>query len=227
MATSALPKEKTISPSDLPKDTPLCGSKKRQGAGTCRREAGWGTEHPGTGHCKHHGGASPSGQLHAARQEIAIMGREVDISPGEGLLLCVRIAAGEVGYCTQRIADLTAGEEYEELEFEKTTRFINKDGDESGGIDETQVKEKQLNIWIRVRQAGLDRLAKFSKMALDAGVAERQVRIAEQQGALIAEILKGVLLDLGIDLEASKTRQVVRRHLMAVNPENTLTQGVP
>ncbi len=215
-----------MAPSDQPKNTPLCGSKKKQGSGTCKREAGWGTNHPGTGLCKIHGGSSPGGQLHAAKQEVAIMGREVDISPGEGLLLCVRIAAGEVGYCTQRIADLTSGEEYEELEFEKTTRFINKDGDESGGIDETQVKEKQLNIWIRVRQAGLDRLAKFSKMALDAGVAERQVRIAEQQGALIAGILRGVLVDLGVDLDSPKTRQVVRRHLMATNPENTIEGAV-
>lgn len=33
-----------------------CGVKKRQGEGTCRRPAGWGTNHVGTGACKLHGG---------------------------------------------------------------------------------------------------------------------------------------------------------------------------
>lgn len=196
-----------------------CGSKLTKGSGRCQREAGWGTNHPGTGHCKHHGGSSPGGQLFAAKQEVAIMGREIDISPGEGLLLCVRIAAGEVGYCTQRIGDLVAGQEYESVKRQKTVQFINKHGEEAGGSIETEdVEERQLNIWIRMRQACLDRLAKYSKMALDAGVAERQVRIAEQQGALIADILRAVLTDLGVSLDAPETRSVVRKHLMAANP---------
>ena len=38
----------------------LCGAKSRQGT-PCRRPAGWGTDHPGTGRCKLHGGCSPGG----------------------------------------------------------------------------------------------------------------------------------------------------------------------
>jgi hypothetical protein len=37
--------------------TALCDAKTRSG-GTCRHQAGWGTDHPGTGRCKLHGGAS-------------------------------------------------------------------------------------------------------------------------------------------------------------------------
>jgi hypothetical protein len=40
---------------------PRCGAIKRQGEGECQQPAGWGTDHPGTGRCKLHGGASPSG----------------------------------------------------------------------------------------------------------------------------------------------------------------------
>lgn len=37
----------------------ICGAKKRQGTGVCTQKAGWGTDHPGSGRCKLHGGAAP------------------------------------------------------------------------------------------------------------------------------------------------------------------------
>ena len=50
--------------SDLEKKAPgeYCNGRKRDGSGYCRHEAGWGTDHPGMGRCKFHGGASPSGE---------------------------------------------------------------------------------------------------------------------------------------------------------------------
>ena len=45
-----------------PHERPLCGARKRQPrypGETCARPAGWGTEHPGFGRCKLHGGATP------------------------------------------------------------------------------------------------------------------------------------------------------------------------
>lgn len=39
---------------------PICGNPRRQGGGApCTRPAGWGTDHPGEGRCKLHGGAGP------------------------------------------------------------------------------------------------------------------------------------------------------------------------
>lgn len=35
-----------------------CNGRKRDGSGYCGQTAGWGTDHPGTGRCKWHGGAS-------------------------------------------------------------------------------------------------------------------------------------------------------------------------
>lgn len=36
-----------------------CGGSRRQGGGYCTQAAGWGTDHPGQGRCKLHGGATP------------------------------------------------------------------------------------------------------------------------------------------------------------------------
>lgn len=43
---------------------PPCGAKHNKRPGTCKRPAGWGTDHPGEGRCKLHGGTTqkPSGR---------------------------------------------------------------------------------------------------------------------------------------------------------------------
>lgn len=47
---------KPVPPGLLHKRYPTCNSRKRQGEGLCTRPAGWGTDHPGQGRCKLHGG---------------------------------------------------------------------------------------------------------------------------------------------------------------------------
>jgi hypothetical protein len=56
-----------------------------------------------------------------------------------------------------------------------------------------------------------------SKMALDAGVAERQVRVAEAQGELLASVIKAILGDLGLSKDQQAVAPgIVRRHLIAL-----------
>jgi hypothetical protein len=47
-----------------------CGAKKKSG-GTCGRPAGWGTDHPGTGRCKLHGGASTGPKTEEGKKRVA------------------------------------------------------------------------------------------------------------------------------------------------------------
>ena len=49
---------------------PFCGAARRNGAGSCKRDAGAGTEHKGWGKCSWHGGSSPSGSQFAAGQRL-------------------------------------------------------------------------------------------------------------------------------------------------------------
>lgn len=62
-----------------------------------------------------------------------------------------------------------------------------------------------------------DRCARFAKLALDAGIAERQVRLAEQQGAMVADVIDRVLAALGLsDEQRALVPTVVPRELRAV-----------
>jgi hypothetical protein len=49
-----------------------------------------------------------------------------------------------------------------------------------------------------------------------AGIEERRVTLAEQQGALLAQVIRGVLSDLGV-LDRREVPSVVRKHLALVS----------
>jgi hypothetical protein len=60
----------------------------------------------------------------------------------------------------------------------------------------------------------LDRAAKHAKLALDAGVAERQVRLAEQQGEIVAGAIKAMLEGLGLSKEQQKRAPALVRQVL-------------
>lgn len=198
-----------------------CGAKTRNG-GKCKMAAGAGTDHLGIGRCKLHGGASPNAQLtgvvELARREAAVMGRPLDIAPGEALLQCIRIAAGEVQYASDRIAELDVDDAIVGQRTVKTRPLSEgKDGESpTQTVEEVTVTTAaDLHIWIHVRRQALDRLVNYSAVALKAGVEERRVKIAEQTGQLIANVIRGVLTDLGV-ADHPEAPNVVRRHLQLV-----------
>lgn len=185
----------------------LCGAKTRAG-GKCKRPAGAGTDHVGHGRCKLHGGSSPNGRKHAAREqahELALLlGDGISIEPHEALLKCVRLAAAEVGFFTARI---------EGLQLEDVTVRPRTDKESDDGY-EKKLAPAELNLWVQERIRAVDRLARYSKLAIDAGIAERQVRIAEQFGETIATLLRGVLEDLRLTPEQmDRAREIVPRRL--------------
>jgi hypothetical protein len=59
-----------------------------------------------------------------------------------------------------------------------------------------------------------DRLAKVSKVAIDAGIAERQVANAERLGSRIGRVLQAVFADLDLsEVQLAIAPESVRRHL--------------
>ena len=198
-----------------------CGAKTRSG-GKCQRPAGWGTTHPGASRCKLHGGASPNGELHGnlelAKREAAVMGQPLPLDPGDALLQCIQIAAGEVQYASLRIAELDDDQAVVEQRQVKTRPLsLGKDGEDPEAIVEevTTSTTAELHVWIRVRQQAMDRLVNYSSVAIKAGLEERRVKIAEQTGQLIASAVRGILEELGV-ANLPQTPAVVRRHLTLV-----------
>lgn len=83
-------------------DVPRCGAKKRQGEGSCTQVAGWGTDHPGTGRCKLHGGSTRTQTVSAERQLVEADARRLfekvapEIVPVDNPLEAYALFAGRV-----------------------------------------------------------------------------------------------------------------------------------
>jgi hypothetical protein len=69
----------------------------------------------------------------------------------------------------------------------------------------------------RLEREERDRAGKLAKTALDAGIAERQVRLAERQGELIVQVLEQFATALGHDPAAAEVRAAARQSLLALD----------
>lgn len=203
-------------------DPTHCGALTRSGKG-CKQRAGARTNHTGTGRCWLHGGASPraevTGVVQLARREAAVMGAPLDnLTPEVALLECIRIAGGEVAYASERIADLAPEDAVGPVTTVTDRPLKEEKGAESleYRVEEVTKGPPALHIWIEVRAKAMDRLVNYSKVAIAAGLEERRVRIAEAQGSLMAEAVRGILVDLGV-IDDPRTPEVVRKHLMRMS----------
>jgi hypothetical protein len=202
------------------RDSKYCGAKKRQGEGTCTRPAGWGTDHVGIGRCKLHGGRTPDHMKHArteiARQAVATYGLPREVAPDVALLEEVHRTAGHVAW----LAEVVGGLERDEVTWglaEETDAPITDGG---GGV--TTKHKASVNVWVQLYQQERKHLASVCRDALAAGIAERQVRLAEQQGALLAGAVSRILdaLDLSV-VQRELVAVVVPRELRAITGGET------
>ncbi len=185
---------------DHPKDADgnnVCYAKKKDGT-HCMLPAGNRTAHPGYGKCSFHGGNTPTlskaAAYHAGADVIDRMtmsygyGQPIDITPQDALLQEVQRSAGHVFFLQDRISmwELT---------------------DEDGQLraQPTEEQEWWMDKYLEERQ----HLAKVAKMAVDAGVAERRVQLAEQQGQILVAVLNQVFDQIGLTVEQRKKIPVI------------------
>lgn len=190
-------------------DRALCGAKTRRGT-SCRKSAGAGTDHPGFGHCRNHGGCTPNGEVFAARLEASSLAIEYGVEPHEALLRAVGQAARWELYCREKVAALEA--DGTDLTVERTV--VRQTA--TGTVVERS-NDSRLHIWVKAHVQAVRDLASISKTAIDAGVEERRVRVAEALGGQLADVLGAIFNELELTAEQRRLAQpVVRRHLVAL-----------
>lgn len=194
-------------------DRQRCTAKAKQSGQQCKA---WAV--PGATVCRTHGGRAPQVLAKAkqrvteaeARADVARFAARTDIHPAEALLELVQYQAGVVAYWRARVEQV----EDEGLEWGKTQK--RKGVGPEGPVNVTTTEAKPHVAYTLLREAQRD-LADYASAALKAGVEERKVRIAEQQGALVAEVIRRILGDLGLtDAQAALVGEVVPRHLRAL-----------
>lgn len=209
---------------------PICGAKRTNGEGVCKNKAGQGTPHYGFGRCKHHGGNTESGiragAKHVGRQIIANMkfggdrNDYPDITPEQALLEEVRRSYAMVRWLEDRIG---------QWEWLADNGDI-KDHPEIGGLPllltETTrgySQETDQHQWLVLYREERAHAARMAKLAIDAGIAERMVRLAEDQGSLLANAVKQILEALSLNPRQAKlVPQVVPPILRSLSTGRTI-----
>ncbi len=156
--------------------------------------------------CRSHGSANARSRRKAERNKARVrigaflsqQGKEIDnVDPLEVLLYQLGWASGAARALGRLVSEL------------EEVHGPNHTG--------TAVPHVLVRMWSEER----DRAARLAKMAIDAGLAEKQVRLAERQGQVIAHIFTSVLDDdsLGLSREQRDAgRSLAARHLRALEP---------
>lgn len=148
----------------------LCGRPTRSGK-ACHRPAGWGTDHPGVGACKLHGGMSPSGKVHAARaladqSARAALARLGQPEPMTDPVRRLQLLAGEADLwlevCRDQVAALDG-------DFAKLDNF----------------GAEQVRAMVRQYTEAIDRLHRIGADLVRLNLEERARRLDEAQSALV------------------------------------------
>lgn len=156
-------------------------------------------------------------------------GRQLDVSPWEGLLMAVRIAAGKVAYIEYVLGTAKSDLELEGrvLRTESSeggpSLLIHPDTGEPLGVGEY----RDLSWWVAKGELWHDKLAKCAKMAVDAGVAAWQVQQTEQEAQRIVRVLNAVIEGLDgeiTDEVALRMRALMRNELLKIDGEERGSQ---
>lgn len=201
---------------------------------TCQRKAGYGTDHAGYGYCKFHGGNTPAGKKAGAKA----MGREIidqqrrealsfgdrndpinNLSPEEALLEEVRRSVALVRWLEERIGqwDIASLEELSETDRATYDKAL-------GGLPPLMTETVKgtpmatdAHSWLILYREERQHMIKVAKMTLDAGVKERMVKIAENQGIMLATAIRAVLEALALTpTQAERVPQIVPEILRQV-----------
>lgn len=193
---------------------PQCTSKSKQSGKRCKR-----TPAIGLDQCAMHCGLSKAERDQVAERFLAeqqaskaviTYGLPRDISPTDALLEEVRHTAGHVAWLREKVreiedADLVWG----------MTEQAEKSATEFPGVDVTY--QAKPNAWLDLYYRERAHLVAVTKAAISAGIEERRVKLAEQQGALLVQVIRGILGELDLTAEQqAKVSDVVPRHLRAV-----------
>jgi len=184
---------------DDPRTCTRCGEPHDRCAGhnragrPCRQQ-----RQPGQRVCHLHGGRSPQAiaaaderlRLAEAQRALEAFGVPVVVDPHTALLQELHRTAGAVAWLGAQVQGL----ETEELVWGVTR-------EKTGGDDHGTTRESKPNAWYVLWAAERKHLTEVAAACVKAGIEERRVRLAEDQGRLLASVVEQVLEGLNLSEE--------------------------
>lgn len=169
-----------------------CGAVTRTG-GNCRNPRGHRTDHVGFGRCYLHAGAAPNGRKAAEKERIM-----TEIG---------KLIAAEQIEADDPLAALAEAQRRAQT----MARVLE------GMVSDLEVLwvGNQPHVAFDLLDQWNDRSARISKLAIDAGLEERQVALSERQGQMLADVLRALLEAIHTALVAAGAPEPVVRQVWA------------
>lgn len=168
--------------------------------------------------CKIHGGGSAKVQAAADRRiaeaemqdAVKTLGLPVDIDPAKALLDEIAYTYGHVQWLRTKVQELSS----EDLVW---GRVQTDAGIGPQGPVDTTTEKSGPNVWYQMYLTEREHLVKVTSAALRAGIEERRVKLAEQQGDLVAAVVNRILAALNLTPEqAAQVPIIVPREFRAL-----------
>lgn len=203
-----------------------CTAKAKSHDGQCKRYAV-----PGLDKCRIHCGLSPDvarekGQENITRVKIGVLltalaPEEEYEDPLEGLQMEILRSAAAVEVLGQMVSDLDDLTVAQRRVVQKSEPQPTESNPGATAITERTVTagDAQVHVVVRMWNEERERHARFCKLAIDAGLSERMVRVQERHAAVFANLISAALddPDLGLDdTQRTAARKVFGRHLRAL-----------
>lgn len=194
----------------------ICGAKNKQ-AKPCGL-----SPLEGATRCGRHGGNSPQARRKAQERiqeqeaknimtkAVRTLGLPIDVDPGKALLDEIAVTYGHVQWLREKVQSLDP----EELVW---GREKHEDGVGPQGVVDVTTEKAGPNVWYSMYLTEREHLVKVTTAALRAGIEERRIKIAEDQGTLVATVLRRILDALNLTPEqAELVPVIVPRELRAL-----------
>lgn len=159
--------------------------------------------------CRTHGGKSPQALAKAEERQIeaaatralASMGVAVPTDPGQALLDLVAEAAGNVAFLRHQVQQLEQRASPTVVRTDEDGYSVETGGQTLAGPTGSTAKpfEAAPHVLVGMYESWCDRLAKYSEMALRAGVEERRVRLVEADAARMFTAIAAALNAAGLN----------------------------
>lgn len=213
-----------------------CTKPRSKGRGTCH-----GVAISGTDACRMHAGvplevAKAQGQ--ARITAFSALGATPAVEPGYAVLASLHMSWLRVHLYARLLEEQVQGEHGEPVGSWNGDLDVDEDGyargvarqqspaGAAGLIGHTFAADKLAGVFasaeavrslVQLEAQERDRAVRYAKVAHDMGIAEREVRLAERQGEMLAQVIRNVLGDLDLtDAQQQLVPDVVGRHLRAV-----------
>lgn len=167
---------------------PRCGAHARSTGQPCKRGAGAGTSHPGSGLCSNHGGSSPGGTKQAERlaAEAAAerLGLPVSTTAAEAMQAGLDRANGLVVWLVSQLQALPP----DDLTWGLSQRRIRPSAEPGGQPAVEVTQSSRVHPLFLLYERGEMRLTRLAEAMARLGIEQRRASVLERDGAAISAL---------------------------------------